>query len=209
MKQSVLFGMVLCLSGATAADTMYSRLESLYQSGSVPESRNVFAESAWAGKCIGAGDPNHRMNSALFFHLDEDDVLGGVFTMIPLFNLYDSEMSYEKMKSIALWHLAQGKVTSHVEVEQTPAYRGQPATSTSWRASYKFKPGALQLNIKGFKAPKGPAFVAKSQWTEAGYHNDGHPVYCYFSENVRADGWTPEDEEEIVPAPAGAAVPRD
>jgi len=210
MKLLLSLSLAFLATAPAQADDMYSKLERLYASGRLPESRNVNAESAWAGKCIAATDPNLRMNSAIFFHMDEDDVLGGIFTMVPLFNLYEGEMNYDKMQTIALGHLEKGKVLSSVEMEAAPAVRGQPTSYQAWMARYGFRQGKLDLRLRGFVTPTGkPGFVARSTWAQPDHYVDNRPVYCYYSERVREDGSDIGDDETVVPAPSGAPVPRD
>ncbi|MBY0370212.1 hypothetical protein K2X33_05960, partial [bacterium] len=148
--------------------------------------------------------------SSIFFNWEEDDVLGGIFTMIPLFNLYDSEMNYDKMREIAQGYLDKGKITSHVVLEAAPAVRHRATTYVSWGSTYKFRQGKLAMHLKEFATPTGkPGFVARSVWVDPGYGADTKPVYCYFTDRVREDGSSIDDGDTEVDAPVGAPIPRD
>ncbi len=92
---------------------------------------------------------NERSDSAIFFHVDQDPVVGARFFMIPLFHVGDSP-SHEELQDQALRRLNHDDINSVVILDSLENAWRTEAGSQDKRFTYFLRQGVTQAGATAF-----------------------------------------------------------
>lgn len=181
----------LASSGAWAAETdLYSRVQAIWETGGMPNSKDLNAETIWVGKCVASNDRMKRTNGSIFFHVEQDPILGGIFSMIPLTHIGDESLDFDTLLEKSYEIINSNRVITNV---------GLFPEERAWTARIKSRDNETRtVYLRQFKQASGrPAFAMRL------FERYAPDQYCYLYDEKSAGnkGGPVAPPGEPVPAP--------
>lgn len=196
MKVLALLTLVVAVVGvkpAMAAD-VYTKAAAAYAAGTMPDPTHMFANSAWVGKCVRMGEPMVRTPGAIYFHSDNDPVLGTFFNMVPLFGC-KADDHVDAYKKLAVAEIESVRVIWTVYVDKK-----ENAWGSAYKRGHRYEKGLLR-EVKQVDGTVG--FMMRLEPLEINppkvvtYYPDGYTpppppptpyTYCYYYASEVGEG---------------------
>ncbi len=109
-------------SGATAGPTgvapvdndLFTRLWQMYDKAGMPITADLHAPAVWIGKCVDDDEGMVRRDAALVFSVENDPVLKSIFYIVPLLDVKETQLDYERLATCGTDKIRSGDMISTV-----------------------------------------------------------------------------------------------